>query len=61
MVTTTDEEVRNLEQADPSAFEEMSLKRRWSSVCKDPDLGLKAEQASLTIAPWPMVNHMSPK
>ena len=55
------EQVRALEQQDPAAFEELSLKRRWSSVCRDPDRGLAAERANTTIAPWPLINHMSPK
>jgi sulfur relay (sulfurtransferase) DsrF/TusC family protein len=36
------------------------MRRRWSSVCKNPDIGMKQEQAAMTLAPWPMVNHMSP-
>ena len=38
----------------------MTLKRRWSTVCKDPEIGLKAERASTSLAPWPIVNHLSP-
>jgi hypothetical protein len=54
-----DEEfVRSLEQEEPETFEELALKRRWSSVCKDPNIGIKDQK---TIAPWPIVNHMSPK
>jgi len=36
------------------------MRHRWSSVCKNPDIGMKQEQAGLTLAPWPLVNHMSP-
>jgi len=57
MIGSSDQEVRNLEQQDPSTFDEMSLKRRWSSVCKDPEIGIKDAK---TLAPWPIVNHMSP-
>ena len=56
-----EEQVKAIEQQDPATFEELSLKRRWSSVCRDPDRGIAAEHANTTIAPWPLINHMSPK
>ena len=49
-----------IEEAEPSVFDELSLKRRWSSVCKDPERGLKAEKAATTLAAWPTVNHLNP-
>ena len=30
-----------VEQSDPTLFEELSLKRKWSTVAKDPVKGLK--------------------
>lgn len=53
--------VKALEEQDPAIFEELSLKRRWSSVCRDPERGLSAEHANTTLAQWPLINHMSPK
>lgn len=41
MVGTTDEFVRALEETEPETFEELAVKRRWSSVCKDPNRGLR--------------------
>ena len=33
-----------VEQTDPTLFEELSLKRKWSNVAKDPVKGLKDSQ-----------------
>jgi hypothetical protein len=54
------EQLKLLEKTDPDTFDELAMRRRWSSVCKNPEIGMKQEQARLTLAPWPMVNHMSP-
>lgn len=56
-----EEHIRTLEALEPETFDELAMKRRWSSVCKDPDRGLRAEHANTTLEPWPLVNHMSPK
>jgi hypothetical protein len=61
MVGSSDEQARIIQETEPSAFEEMSYKKRWSSVCKDPQRGMKMDQASLTLAPWPIMNHMTPE
>ena len=58
MVGTNEEFVKALEETDPDTFEELAVKRRWSSVCKDPNRGLRDHD---TIAAWPIVNHMSPR
>lgn len=61
MGCTKKEQIVALEEEEPETFEEMLLKKRWSSLCKDPERGMKTEKAKTNIAPWPIMNHLSPK
>ena len=54
------DQLKQLETQEPETFDELAMRRRWSSVCKNPDVGMKQMNAGLTLAPWPLVNHMSP-
>ena len=37
----TKEQIATIEQEDPSLFEELSMRKKWSNVAKDPVKGLK--------------------
>lgn len=36
-----EEQLKHMETQDPETFDELAMRRRWSSVCKNPDLGMK--------------------
>jgi len=49
-----------VEDQDPTLFEELSLKRKWSHVSKDPSKGLKDEGMNQN-SYWSMLNHLPAK
>ena len=49
-----------VEDQDPTLFEELSLKRKWSHVSKDPSKGLKDEVMNQN-SYWSQLNHLPAK
>ena len=49
-----------VEQSDPTLFEELSLKRKWSTVAKDPVKGLKDGHLNKN-SYWQILNHLPSK
>lgn len=48
------------EQEDPTLFEELSLRKKWTNVCKDPAKGLKDSELTKNQY-WQMLNHLPQK
>lgn len=53
-------QINQIEVEDPSLFEELSLKRKWSYVCKDPSKPTKDGQMNKNEY-WQQLNHMPTK
>jgi len=49
-----------IETTDPTLFEELALKRKWSNVAKDPSKGLKDSHLN-TNSYWQILNHLPAK
>ena len=54
------EQVSIIESEDPALFEELSMRRKWSNVSKDPVKGLKDQQLHKN-SYWNMLNHLPSK
>lgn len=52
--------MNHIEQTDPTLFEELSLKTKWSSVAKDPVKGLKDSHLNKH-SYWQILNHLPSK
>ena len=49
-----------IESEDPALFEELSMRRKWSNVSKDPVKGLRDQQLNKN-SYWNMLNHLPNK
>lgn len=49
-----------IENEDPALFEELSMRRKWSNVSKDPVKGLR-DQLQNKNSYWNMLNHLPSK
>lgn len=49
-----------LENEDPALFEELSMRRKWSNVAKDPVKGLRDQHLNKN-SYWNMLNHLPSK
>jgi hypothetical protein len=47
------------EQEDPTLFEELSLKKKWTNVMKDPTRANK--DANQNNSYWQLLNHLPPR
>ena len=54
------EQVSIIENEDPALYEELSMRRKWSNVSKDPTKGLKDEFLNKN-SYWGMLNHLPEK
>ena len=54
------QQIITVEQTDPTLFEELSLKRKWSNVAKDPIKGLKDGHINKN-SYWQILNHLPSK
>ena len=54
------QQVSIIEQDDPTLFEELSMKKKWANVAKDPTKGIKDQNVN-TNSYWQMLNHLPPK
>lgn len=56
----TKEQMSIIEQEDPALFEELSMRRKWSYVAKDPNKGAKDDLLHKS-SYWGMLNHLPEK
>lgn len=53
-------QVEELESTDPQLFEELSLKKKWTNVSKNPDKAIKDQDLNKA-SYWYMINHLPEK
>jgi hypothetical protein len=53
-------QISQFEAEDPTLFEELSLKNKWSNVMKDPTRAIKDVNINAN-AYWQLLNHLPPK
>ena len=49
-----------IENEDPTLFEELSMRRKWTNVAKNPEKGLRDQQLQKN-SYWNMINHLPTK
>ena len=54
------DQISILEAEDPALFEELSMRKKWSNVSKDPVKGLRDQQLNKN-SYWNMLNHLPSK
>ena len=54
------EQIETMEQEDPALFEELSMRKKWSNVNKDPVKALKDQHLHKN-SYWSMLNHLPGK
>ena len=54
------DQISMLESEDPALFEELSMRRKWSNVAKDPVKALRDQHLNKN-AYWNMLNHLPSK
>ena len=54
------EQVGIIENEDPTLFDELSMKKKWTNVAKDPAKGVRDQNLD-TSSYWQMLNHLPPK
>ena len=52
-------QISYIEKQDPALFEELSMKKKWSNVSKDPTRALKDQQLNQSY--WNQLNHLPKK